>query len=140
MEVIGRNSLRLERLVGDLLFVAQLESADLSLMMSEVDVVAVARESVEGVKLRAQKSGIDISLVLPDEELMLTGDPDRLGQALDNLLTNAIKYSPEGGSVSVRISRRAGRVHRRGRGSRGRHSSPRNKSSCSIGSFVPRPR
>ncbi len=108
MEVIGRNSLRLERLVGDLLFVAQLESADLSLMMSEVDVVAVARESVEGVKLRAQKSGIDISLVLPDEELMLTGDPDRLGQALDNLLTNAIKYSPEGGSVSVRIFRRAG--------------------------------
>ena len=103
MEVIGRNSLRLERLVGDLLFVAQLESADLSLMMSEVDVVAVARESVEGVKLRAQKSGIDISLILPDDELLLTGDPDRLGQALDNLLTNAIKYSPDGGSVSVRI-------------------------------------
>jgi PAS domain S-box-containing protein len=108
MEVIGRNSLRLERLVGDLLFVAQLESTDLSLMMSEVDVVAVARESVEGVKLRAQKSGIDMSLVLPDDELVLTGDPDRLGQALDNLLTNAIKYSPEGGSVSVRIYRREG--------------------------------
>ena len=138
MEVIGRNSLRLERLVGDLLFVAQLDSADLSIMMSEVDVVAVARESVEGVKLRAEKSGIDISLSLPDDELRLTGDPDRLGQALDNLLTNAIKYSPDGGSVSVRIVRREGEcvIEVEDEGSA---SSPRSKSSCSIGSFALRP-
>jgi PAS domain S-box-containing protein len=104
LEVIARNSTRLERLVGDLLFVAQLESANLSLLMTNVDIVAIATESVEAVKPRAEQSGVEVILALPIERMLVNGDPGRLGQAIDNLLSNAMKYSPAGGVVTVRIS------------------------------------
>ena len=104
LEVIARNSTRLERLVGDLLFVAQLESANLSLSMTDVDISAVAAEAVEAVKPRAKQSGLEVTLVAPAERILVRGDPDRLGQAIDNLVSNAMKYSPEGGAVTVRIS------------------------------------
>jgi signal transduction histidine kinase len=103
MEVVDRNSIRLERLVGDLLFVAQLESANLSLSMTNVDIVAVATEAVEAMSIRALQSHNEVRLEAPPGKIMLTGDPGRLGQAIDNLISNAIKYSPEGGTVAVRI-------------------------------------
>jgi PAS domain S-box-containing protein len=102
-EVIDRNSVRLERLVGDLLFVAQLESADLTLSMTTVDIVAVAADAIEAAVPRALQQGVDVVLVVTQRVAPLIGDPGRLGQAIDNLVSNAIKYSPEGGEVSVRI-------------------------------------
>jgi PAS domain S-box-containing protein len=104
LEVIARNSTRLERLVGDLLFVAQLESANLSLSMTDVDIVAIAVEAVEAVQPRAQQAGIEVTLEVPVSGIRVRGDPGRLGQAIDNLISNAMKYSPEGGAVTVRIS------------------------------------
>jgi len=103
MEVIDRNSVRLQRLVGDLLFVAQLESANLSLSMAELDIVAVAREAVEAADPSARQVGLEVVLEAPDSPIFLIGDPGRLGQAIDNLISNAIKYSPDGGVVTVRI-------------------------------------
>jgi PAS domain S-box-containing protein len=103
LEVIARNSTRLERLVGDLLFVAQLESANLSLSMTDVDVAAVVAEAVEAVKPQADQSEIEVVLILPTERILVRGDPGRLGQAVDNLISNAMKYSPEGGSVTVSV-------------------------------------
>jgi signal transduction histidine kinase len=105
MEVIDRNSTRLERLVGDLLFVAQLESANLAISMEEVDIVAVVAESVEAATPRAQQSKTRMELVRPDQPLILSGDSGRLGQAIDNLISNAIKYSPRGGSIEIRVTR-----------------------------------
>jgi signal transduction histidine kinase len=103
LEVIDRNSVRLERLVGDLLFVAQIESAHLSLSMSEVDIVVVAAEAIEAMSLRARQSEIEVTLTSERSSVVLTGDPGRLGQAIDNLISNAIKYSPHGAAVAVRI-------------------------------------
>ena len=104
LEVVDRNAARLERLVGDLLFVAQLESTNLSLAMSDVDIVAVAEEAVEAATPLARQSSVEVRLVAPVDSYTLTGDPGRLGQAIDNLISNAIKYSPEGGEVAVRIN------------------------------------
>jgi PAS domain S-box-containing protein len=101
--VIDRNSVRLQRLVGDLLFVAQFESANLSLSMTELDIVAVAQEAVEAANPSAQQSGFEVVLEAPNGPVALIGDPGRLGQAIDNLISNAIKYSPDGGAVTVRI-------------------------------------
>ena len=103
LEVIDRNSVRLERLVGDLLLVAQLESDHLSLSMIDIDIVEVVKEAIETMSLRARQSDIEITLFSEQPSLVLKGDPGRLGQAIDNLISNAIKYSPAGNEVAVRI-------------------------------------
>jgi signal transduction histidine kinase len=102
--VVDRNARRLLRLVGDLLFVAQVEAGKLGLDEGEVDLEAVARESVEAAAPRALDGGVE--LMLEAEPVpVVRGDRDRLGQALDNLVSNAIKFTPHGGTVVVRLAR-----------------------------------
>ncbi len=103
LEVIHRNSLRLERLVEDLLFVAQLESTGLTVTRSDVDIVAVAQEAVEAAMPHAQASGVDLRFDTASGSFAFMGDASRLSQALDNLISNAVKYSPDGGEVCVRV-------------------------------------
>jgi signal transduction histidine kinase len=109
IEVIERNAQRLLRLVGDLLLVAQIEASGLGLERSVVDLAKLAAEAVETARPRADKKGIDLSLVC-EEEPALACDPARLAQALDNLISNAVKFTPEGGHVEVRVSCRQGRA------------------------------
>jgi signal transduction histidine kinase len=102
LRVIERNASRLERLVGDLLFAAQLEAGELALERKEADLEAIARDCVEAALPHADEAGV--GLVLDAEPVpACTGDADRLGQAIDNLLSNAIKYTPEGGTVALRV-------------------------------------
>jgi PAS domain S-box-containing protein len=105
LAVIDRNARRLLRLVGDLLFVAQIEAGKLSLDCGLVDLRALVEESVEGFRPRATERGLE--LVLELERLpAITGDHTRLGQLLDNLLSNAIKFTPADGKVTVRLGAR----------------------------------
>jgi signal transduction histidine kinase/CHASE3 domain sensor protein len=104
LTVVDRNARRLLRLVGDLLFVAQVEAGKLSLEEGDVDLGEVARESVEAAAPRAGVAGVDLTLEAAEVPLV-RGDRDRLGQALDNLVSNAIKFTPEGGRVAVRLAR-----------------------------------
>jgi signal transduction histidine kinase len=103
LTVVDRNARRLLRLVGDLLFVAQVEAGKLSLEETDVDLGAVARESVEAAAPRARDSGVELTLEAAGEPLV-RGDRDRLAQALDNLVSNAIKFTPDGGRVLVRLT------------------------------------
>jgi hypothetical protein len=109
LHVIERNGDRLRRLVGDLLFVAQLDAGRLRLEPAPVDVVSLAREAVEAASPAAAANGVSIRL----EETQvppLWADRARLGQLLDNLLSNAVKFTPEGGRVDVHVRRRNGSV------------------------------
>ena len=107
LEIADRNAKRLLRLVGDLLFVAQVETGQLSLEMSSVDLAEVAARSIETFLARARQRqiplGADVTRVPA-----LRGDRDRLGQALDNLIANALKFTPRGGEVEVRLRREGG--------------------------------
>ena len=101
--VVERNANRLLDLVGDLLFLAQIEAGKLSLEFGAVDLSAVAAESVETARPLAEEKEITLTLATSPLPL-LAGDRARLGQLLDNLVSNAVKFTPRGGRVDVRVS------------------------------------
>jgi PAS domain S-box-containing protein len=100
--VVERNAHRLLALVGDLLFLAQVEAGKLSLEIGAVDITAVAAESVETARPLAEEKGITLTLASGPLAL-LAGDRARLAQLLDNLISNGVKFTPAGGRVDVRV-------------------------------------
>jgi PAS domain S-box-containing protein len=109
LEVVERNARRLQRLVGDLLFVAQFEAGGMSLEPTPTYVEDVAAESVESARPRADELGLALRLNVEPVAACL-GDAGRLGQTLDNLISNALKFTPAGGRVDVRVLDRRDRV------------------------------
>ncbi|MEA2480396.1 MAG: hypothetical protein QOJ07_2318 [Thermoleophilaceae bacterium] len=105
LQVVERNSRRLYRLVGDLLFVAQVEAGKLALEKTAIPMAQLVADSVEAARPRAEENGVVLKLRAEDIG-SCNGDPDRIGQTLDNLISNAIKFTPDGGNVDVYLSRR----------------------------------
>jgi signal transduction histidine kinase len=103
---VERNAHRLQRLVGDLLFTAQVEAGRFTLQPGDVDLVAVVRAAEETARVTAASGGVTVVVDAPDGELSVPGDAVRLGQACDNLVSNAVKFTPSGGRVT--LSLRAG--------------------------------
>jgi signal transduction histidine kinase len=101
-EIVGRNADRLLVLVNDLLFVARLQAGELSLEQGDVELGKVVREAVQSHEPRAAAKGISLTCVL-DSVPAVHADRSRLLQVLDNLLSNALKFTPDGGSVHVSL-------------------------------------
>jgi signal transduction histidine kinase len=102
LEVVNRNAERLVRLVNDLLFVARLEAGELDLHPSELDLAEIVRQSVSEAEPRAAAGGLSLSCETQPVP-PVTGDKGRIFQLLDNLVSNAIKFTPEGGDVRVSV-------------------------------------
>ncbi len=100
MEIVAEQAKRLNRLLNDTLEVSRLEARRLELRPREMDLRDLLRRCVE--EARETGGGHPIRLELPDRPLVGIWDPDRVEQIVQNLLTNALKYSPEGGEVAVR--------------------------------------
>lgn len=103
LSVAERNAHRLLRLVGDLLFTAQVESGKFNLDQKEQDLAPIVLASVESARPVATASGVTLHTELV-EGLIVNGDSVRIGQACDNLISNAIKFTPSGGSVTLGLS------------------------------------
>ncbi len=100
LRVISRQIDRLTRLVGDLLDVNRLESGQLQLNPSEFDLPAL----VEEVRTRMQPPGDRHRIeVRAPERLSIFADRDRIEQVLNNLISNAIRYSPDGGPIEITV-------------------------------------
>jgi signal transduction histidine kinase len=100
LQAVERNSGRLIRLVGDLLFVAQADAGRLSLERGQVDLARLAADCVEGATPAAAEKSIQLVLAAKPVPAFV-GDRGRLAQVLDNLVSNALKFTPEGGIVEV---------------------------------------
>jgi PAS domain S-box-containing protein len=108
-EVIQRNAERLLRLVGDLLFLSQLQSGTLATELRPTDLAEVAAQAVAAIRAEAERKNIDLGL-LCSEVPPADADPARIGQLLGNLLANAVKFTPDGGRVGVRLHREDGQA------------------------------
>ena len=102
--IAERNAHRLLRLMGDLLFTAQVGANSFNIDATDLDVVPVVRASIESASPVAVTQGIEIVAEMTEDAALVSADPTRIGQAIDNLLSNAIKFTPRGGKVTVSVS------------------------------------
>ncbi len=100
LDVVSRNADRLLLLVNDLLSVSEVENGSMRLDMTPTDVAALAHLSLDEIDQRATDAGLTLIRDLPPE-LEITADPSRLRQVLDNVLSNAIKFTPTGGRITL---------------------------------------
>lgn len=107
LDVIERSATTQVRLVNDLLDVSRIITGKLELEWDEARVQPLVRTAVEGVRPAAQAKGITLVADLREDVGAVLADVDRLEQVVTNLLTNAIKFTPAGGHVSVQLQREA---------------------------------
>jgi signal transduction histidine kinase len=101
---------RMDRLVGDLIDIAGLEAGRPRLVTTNVDVTALAHDSVQSLQALAGEHGLRVRLVAPADPVQAEVDAGRILQVLANLLGNAIKFSPAGGDIQLRVERVEDRV------------------------------
>lgn len=104
-ESIQRFTARMNRLLSDLLDVVSIEAGQLQVDAVPDDITRVMRESAEVFQHVASAQGISLSMVVPSEPLRVSLDPERILQVLSNLLSNALKFTREGGRVELRAGR-----------------------------------
>jgi signal transduction histidine kinase len=103
LSIVDRNAQRLLGLVSDLLFAARLQDGRLDLDREDVDFAEVVAHSVESARPRAETN--EVELTMHESRIPhVRGEADRLAQLLDNLVSNAIKFTPPGGTVDVRLT------------------------------------
>ena len=103
MSMMERNAERLLRLIDDLLESRRIESGRLSLQKCPVDLARNVRDTLTQLRDYAQQSEVELDFTPPQEPLWVHADPVRLQQIASNLISNATKFSPRGGTVRVGI-------------------------------------
>ncbi|HYF73233.1 MAG TPA: ATP-binding protein [Nocardioides sp.] len=104
LRVVLRHTQRLQALLADLLLVSEVSDGSLRLQPAPVDLVAVVAEVVEASRGAADRNGVAVRAEMP-ARLPVVADALRVRQVLDNLVSNAIKYTDEGGAVVVVVGR-----------------------------------
>ena len=109
LEIVEHESNRLAEIVNDLLLASHLDSGRLQLAIETVDPKALTTSVVEAARIHLPE-GVTLDLAAPKRLPAVRADEQQLRQVLVNLVDNAVKYSPEGGPVNVRLKREEGHV------------------------------
>jgi len=104
-DMVARQVRHLSRLVDDLLDVSRMTQGKVTLEKQPIEIRAVIAEAVETVRPLIDERHQRLSVLLPDEQLWVDADAVRMAQIVGNLLNNAAKYTPEGGSIWVSAER-----------------------------------
>jgi PAS domain S-box-containing protein len=104
-DTIERNVRAQGRLIDDLLDVTRIISGKLLIEPRPIEIAKVVEAAAESISPVAEAKGVNFKTTIAPEAGMVSGDPDRLQQAIGNLLSNAVKFTPEGGHVELRLTR-----------------------------------
>jgi signal transduction histidine kinase len=110
LEIIKRAAERMNRLIQDLVDVARMEAGKLSVDLSIQPAALLAREAFEAQRALAEKHSITFVSALAERLPRVAADRDRVLQVFSNLIGNAVKFTREGGSITVRGEERDGEV------------------------------
>lgn len=108
LDKVLNQSNRLQSLVSDLLALSRIESEETALHMAPLDLRRPVEDSVRELAANARAKNITLAPEVPRDPLGAVADAEALRQVVDNLVDNAIKYTPEGGRVDVRLREEAG--------------------------------
>jgi len=101
LSIIYQNSNRLANLIDDLLDLSKIESGKMKMEFEPLEILPVVNRCINVLEKSAKEKTLSIKLNIPDKFPKVLGDHKRLAQVFLNLLDNAIKYTPEGGSITV---------------------------------------
>lgn len=110
LNVINQETIRLERVVSDMLSVSEIEAGSLKLRQDDVRLDQLLQDAKSEFTPQAQEKGIALGFELAPKLPVTLGDRDKIAQAIHNLLGNAIKYTPRGGIVQVKADSTPDRV------------------------------
>ena len=110
MDIIERNAKVLSQLVSDVLDVSGIVTGKVQLTLANHDVAAVLAAAVDIVRPAAEAKNVALLVEAGDANVPIRCDPDRIQQVFWNLLTNAVKFTPRGGNIDVRLVKRRGNV------------------------------
>jgi signal transduction histidine kinase len=104
MAIVQDNTKLLHRFVSDILDFSRLESSALAFAHAEIDLVKLVRQAARSLAPEYAEKGVSLVELLPEAGVNLQADHDRLHQAVSNLLVNALKFTPAGGTVTMAIA------------------------------------
>lgn len=110
LAVIERNAKAQAELVGDILDVSSIISGKLRTKPQTIAIAPIISAAIDTLRVAADAKKIRISLALPAKPVLVIGDADRLQQIFWNLMSNAVKFTPEGGEVDVEVGIAGGQV------------------------------
>ena len=105
LETIDRNARAQSRLIEDILDFSRINAGKLRLDVRPIEMADIIRAAIEVVRPAADAKGVILDCVLNSNSGLVSGDSDRLQQVVWNLLANAVKFTPRGGRVQVRLGR-----------------------------------
>ncbi|HET6669793.1 MAG TPA: PAS domain S-box protein [Pyrinomonadaceae bacterium] len=107
-EILRRNAIAQAQLVNDLLDLSRLQLGKFSLNLQVVSLTKTINDAVETVRAEALAKGLEVKIEMSNELVFVDGDPLRMEQIVWNLLNNAVKFTPAGGTVTVKLAKRNG--------------------------------
>jgi signal transduction histidine kinase/ActR/RegA family two-component response regulator len=108
--LIERQSRHLTRIVNDLLDLSRVVSGKIVIKPQVIDLRVIAEHCLQTLEESARTHAVEVKLLAPDTPLLVYADPVRADQIISNVLTNAIKYTPEGGHVEVKLEEEQGQA------------------------------
>ncbi|PYZ91770.1 cell wall metabolism sensor histidine kinase WalK [Salipaludibacillus keqinensis] len=110
IQVTSNETERMIRLVNDLLQLSKMDSKDYQMVMASMNATTFVNHVIDRFEMATKNQEIQFKRKIPDRAIPVMGDRDKLTQLLDNIISNAIKYSPEGGTITCTLKPEKDRV------------------------------